>query len=44
MSEDDGTTVCCFEAKKSRNDWRIWAEVIEGRNSSISGRNSWGAS
>src|SRR5512139_3603265 len=28
MSEDDGTMVCCFDWKKSRNDWRIWAEVI----------------
>jgi hypothetical protein len=30
MSEDDGTMVCCFAWKKSRNDERIWAEVIAG--------------
>ena len=28
MRDDDGTIACCFDAKKSRNDWRIWAEVI----------------
>jgi hypothetical protein len=28
MREDDGTMACCFDWKKSRNDWRIWAEVI----------------
>src|SRR5439155_399548 len=28
MSEDDGTMVCCFDLKKSRNDWRICADVI----------------
>src|ERR1051326_4630839 len=25
---DEGTTVCCFDLKKSRNDWRISALVI----------------
>src|ERR1035437_4349428 len=28
MSEADGTMVCCFDLKKSRNDWRISALVI----------------
>ena len=28
MSDDDGTMVCCFSRKKSRNDWRISADVI----------------
>jgi hypothetical protein len=28
MSEADGTMLCFFEAKKSRNDWRISAEVM----------------
>jgi hypothetical protein len=28
MRLDDGTMVCCFDLKKSRNDWRIWALVI----------------
>ena len=27
-SDDDGTMVCCFSRKKSRNDWRISAEVM----------------
>src|SRR5437870_7050111 len=27
-SEADGTMVCCFSRKKSRNDWRICAEVM----------------
>ena len=27
-SDDEGTMVCCFSRKKSRNDWRISAEVI----------------
>jgi hypothetical protein len=32
IREADGTTVCCFDLKKSRNDWRISALVIfEGR-------------
>src|SRR3954469_16670470 len=30
-SEDEGTMVCCFSRKKSRNDWRIWALVRMGR-------------
>src|SRR5438094_2148331 len=30
ISEDDGTMVCCFSRKKSRNDWRICALVIGG--------------
>src|SRR5579864_6227987 len=42
---DDGTTVCFFSRKKSRNDWRIWAEVMscqtristDSRNLKISG-------
>ena len=37
-----GTSVCCFERKKSRNDWRISAEVscevVRGRWSVIRGR------
>jgi hypothetical protein len=28
MSELDGTMVCCFDLKKSRNDWRICVLVI----------------
>src|ERR1051325_12058726 len=28
MRLDDGTMVCCFDLKKSRNDWRIWTLVI----------------
>jgi hypothetical protein len=28
MSDEDGTMVCCFDLKKSRNDWRICADVI----------------
>src|SRR5678815_5926720 len=28
ISEDDGTMVCFFSRKKSRNDCLIWAEVI----------------
>ena len=28
MSEDDGTMVCCFDRKKSRNDWRICVLVM----------------
>src|SRR6202140_2381663 len=27
-SDDDGTMVCCFSRKKSRNDCRICAEVM----------------
>src|ERR1043166_1915615 len=27
-SEPDGTIVCCFSRKKSKNDWRISAEVM----------------
>src|SRR5260370_30678966 len=27
-SDDDGTMVCFFSRKKSRNDCRIWAEVM----------------
>ena len=23
-----GTIVCCLERKKSKNDWRIWADVM----------------
>src|SRR5438552_16613103 len=29
-SNDEGTIVCCFSRKKSRNDCRICAEVICG--------------
>src|SRR5438046_1258665 len=25
---EDGTIVCCFDLKKSRNDWRICDDVI----------------
>ena len=25
---DDGTMACCFDLKKSRNDWRICVDVI----------------
>ena len=28
MRLEDGTMVCCFDLKKSRNDWRIWVLVI----------------
>src|SRR5688572_9840036 len=28
MRLDEGTMVCCFDLKKSRNDWRIWLLVI----------------
>src|SRR5215475_15282860 len=28
MRLDEGTMVCCFDLKKSRNDWRICADVI----------------
>src|ERR1051325_4850365 len=28
MRLDEGTMMCCFDLKKSRNDWRIWALVI----------------
>src|SRR5882724_4703463 len=28
MRLEDGTMVCCFDLKKSRNDWRICADVI----------------
>src|SRR5262245_16838101 len=31
MRLDEGTMVCCFDLKKSRNDWRIWALVIIGK-------------
>jgi hypothetical protein len=27
-SDDDGTMVCFFSRKKSRNDCRIWDEVM----------------
>ena len=30
-SDDDGTMVCCFSRKKSRNDCRICAEVMMGK-------------
>src|SRR6266576_811431 len=29
-SDDDGTIVCCFSRKKSRNDCRICVEVMAG--------------
>jgi len=28
MRLEDGTMVCCFDLKKSRNDWRICKLVI----------------
>jgi hypothetical protein len=28
MRLEDGTMVCCFDLKKSRNDWRICVLVI----------------
>src|SRR6185503_21178060 len=28
MRLEDGTIVCCFDLKKSRNDWRICDDVI----------------
>jgi hypothetical protein len=28
MRLEDGTMVCCFDLKKSRNDWRICELVI----------------
>src|SRR6266480_6648121 len=36
MSDDDGTMVCCFSRKKSRNDCRICAEVINPKLSATS--------
>src|ERR1051325_677468 len=33
MSDEDGTMVCCFDLKKSRNDWRICDEVITAKKS-----------
>src|SRR6185437_11793699 len=32
MRLDEGTMVCCFDLKKSRNDWRICADVIMSSN------------
>jgi hypothetical protein len=32
-NDDDGTTVCFFSRKKSRNDSRICAEVMMGKAS-----------
>jgi hypothetical protein len=29
MRLDEGTMVCCFDRKKSRNDWRICVLVIK---------------
>ena len=29
MRLDEGTMVCCFDLKKSRNDWRISLLVID---------------
>jgi hypothetical protein len=28
MRLEDGTMVCCFDLKKSRNEWRICDDVI----------------
>jgi hypothetical protein len=28
---DDWTIECCFDLKKSRKDWRTWAEVMDGK-------------
>src|SRR6266481_7696816 len=36
MRLEDGTMVCCFDLKKSRNDWRISDDVIMAK--SIPGR------
>src|SRR5208283_1127770 len=33
MRLEDGTMVCCFDLKKSRNDWRIWVLVIMAKSS-----------
>src|SRR5512137_2524541 len=40
MSEDEGTMVCCFDLKKSRNDWRISADVIRKTARSIGNKRS----
>jgi len=32
MSEAEGTTVCRFSQKKSRNDWRMDCEVMSVRS------------
>src|ERR1043166_9298586 len=37
MRLDEGTMVCCFDLKKSRNDWRIWALVIMNASRGIYG-------
>src|SRR6188768_4093858 len=37
INEDDGTMVCDFDLKKSRNDWRICDDVIMA-NQSVVGR------
>src|SRR5947207_15796765 len=34
---DEGTMVCCFDLKKSRNDWRISALVITKSKPNSSG-------
>ncbi len=28
MRLEDGTMLCSFDLKKSKNDWRIWVEVM----------------
>ena len=28
ISEDEGTIECSFDSKNSRNDWRIWSDVM----------------
>src|SRR2546427_3830450 len=35
---DEGTMVCCFDLKKSRNDWRIWRLVINHASGQESSR------
>src|ERR1700676_3998441 len=37
-SDDDGTMVCCFSRKKSRKDWRIWAEVMRTHSNCLDAR------
>src|SRR5882757_5007244 len=37
INEDEGTMVCCFDLKKSRNDWRICVLVIMAKSNPCRG-------
>jgi hypothetical protein len=37
MRLEDGTMVCCFDLKKSRNDWRICVLVIMAKSNRSGG-------